>query len=84
MDSQAAQFHLALIVVSPLNALDQIDTKKHNDASKKTYNFREVKVRQSLEKIPTKINMTLIFRSNTVNASPADQIKYPVPASQHK
>ena len=29
MDSQAAQFRLALIVVSPLNALDQIDTKKH-------------------------------------------------------
>ena len=53
------QFHLALIVVSLLNALDQIDTKKQNDASRKTYSFLEVKLRQSLKKTWTKINMIL-------------------------
>ena len=53
------QFHLALIVVSLLNALDQIDTKKQNDASRKTYSFLEVNLRQSLNKTWTKINMML-------------------------
>ena len=37
----AAQFHPALIVVSPLNAPDQIDAKKHNSASRKTCSFLE-------------------------------------------
>ena len=37
--SRAAKFHPALIVASPLNAFDQIEIKKYNNASRKTYSF---------------------------------------------
>ena len=48
---QAAQFHAVVIVVSPLNTLDQIDAKKkHKNVSRETYSFLEVKLRQSEEK----------------------------------
>ena len=47
---RAAQFHLVVFVVSPSNALDQIDAKKHKNASRKTYSFLEVKLRQSSKK----------------------------------
>ena len=38
---RAAQFHPALIVVSPLNAPTKLMQKKHNNASRKTYSFLE-------------------------------------------
>ena len=38
---RAAQFHPALIVVSPLNALTKLMQKKHNNAFRKTYSFLE-------------------------------------------
>ncbi len=47
---RAAQFHPALIIVSPLNALDQIDAKRNN-ASRKKYSFLEVKLRQCEENL---------------------------------
>ena len=43
--------------VSPLNALDQIDAKRHKNASRKTYSFLEVKLRQSSKKSWTKIKL---------------------------
>jgi len=61
---RAAQVHPVVIVVSPLNALDQIDAKKHKNVSRKTYSFLKVKPRQSLKKSWTKINM--IFVQGTV------------------
>ena len=61
--SRAAQFHPVLIVVSPLNAFDQIaDAKKHNNAPRKTYSFLEVKLQQSLKKTWTKINVIFLFK----------------------
>ena len=54
---RAVQFHLVVVVVSPLNALDQIDAKKHKNASRKTYSFLEVKLRQSSKKSWTKIKL---------------------------
>ena len=54
---RAAQFHLVVFVVSPLNALDQIDAKKHKNASRKTHSFLEVKLRQSSKKSWTKIKL---------------------------
>jgi len=52
---RAAQFHPVVIVVSPLNALDQIDAKnRHKNVSRKTYSFLKVKLRQSLKKSWTK------------------------------
>ena len=53
---RAVQFHL-VFVVSLLNALNQIDAKKHKNASRKTYSFLEVKLRQSSKKSWTKIKL---------------------------
>jgi len=72
---RAAQFHPVVIVVSPLNALDQIDAKKHKNVSRKTYSFLKVKLRQSLKKSWTKINM--IFVQRTVLANSSNQIAGP-------
>ena len=60
---RTAQFHPVVIVVFLLNALDQIDTKIHKNASRKTYSFLEVKLRPSLKKSWTKINMIFVQRT---------------------
>ena len=70
--SSGRNHHPVVIVVSPWNALDQIDVKKHENASRKTYSFLEVKLRQSLKKSWTKIN--IIFVKRTVLADSFHQI----------
>ena len=75
--------HPVVIVVSPLNALDQIDVKKHENASRKTQSFLKAKLRQSLEKSWTKIS--IIFVQRTVLADSCNQIaRRPGPASQYR
>ena len=76
--------HPVVIVVSPLNALDQIDVKKqHENASRKTYSFFEVKLRQSLKKSWTKIS--IIFVQRIVLADSSNQIaRRRGPASQYR
>ena len=54
---RAAQFRPVVVVVCPLNVLDQIDAKKHKNASRKTYSFLEVKLRQSSKKSWRKIKL---------------------------
>ena len=60
---RAAQFHPVVLVVSSLNAHDQIGAKKHKNVSRKTFNFPKVKLRQSLKKSWTKINMIFVQRT---------------------
>lgn len=73
---RAAQFHPVVIVVSSLDALDQIDAKKHKNVPRKMYSFLKVKLRrQSLKKSWTKINM--IFVQRTVLANNSIQIAGP-------
>ena len=65
-----AAFHPVVIVVSSLDALDQIDAKKHKNVPRKTYSFLKVKLRrQSLKKSWTKINMILVQRTVLANSS---------------
>ena len=72
---KAAQFHPVVIVVSSLNALGQIDAKKHKNVSKKTYSVLKVKLQQSLKKSWTKTNM--IFVKHTVLENSSNQIAGP-------
>ena len=67
-ESRAVQFHPAVVVISPLNALEQIDAKNIYNASRKIYSFLEVKLRQSLKKTWIKINMIFVTKKrHTVN-----------------
>jgi len=72
---RAAQFLPIVIVVSSLNALDQIDAKKHKNVSWKTYSFLKVKLQHCLETSWTKINM--IFVQRTVLENSSNQIAGP-------
>ena len=55
---QAVQFQPLVTVVSPLNALNQIDAKKHKNVSRKTCSFLNEKLQsQSLKKSWAKINI---------------------------
>ena len=62
---RAEKFHPVVIVISPLNALAQIDAKKKNkNVSRKTYSFLKVKLRQSLSWV--KINMIFAIATRTL------------------
>ena len=70
MDVEQRNFIPVVIVVSSLDALDQIDAKKHKNVPRKKYNFLKVKLRrQSLKKSWTKINMIFVQRTVLANSS---------------
>ena len=81
---RAAQFHPALIVASPLNALDQIEAKNTTILQEKRMAFSR-KPRHSLKKTWTKINMifVIIKKQHTINTLLAVQIKLNIQSLCH-
>ena len=60
---RAAQFHPVVLVVFSSECTRSNWCKKHKNVSRKTYNFPKVKLRQSLKKSWTKINMIFVQRT---------------------